>query len=368
MENMPIRWHAKKYVGRLSLLKAFLSKWTWMWLPVVLIIVALWGQVVFEESFAGKHFLLLYPAMFIGSLVTKSHARWSISAFAVLGAWVMVVPVQRTLRVTDLHELFGLLIFSVNCVVFNLLASSLETKSRALRKALRNREHFLGVASHELRTPCTVLLLQSELQRIALSNEQQSTALVKFVDMVNLQAKRLVNTIDTLMDVTRIDTETLELKRTYCDLREIVEGVVQQLSVQIASAQCRVSVAALKSVRGYWDKTRLEQVVSNLITNATKYASGKPIVITINRRGDSACASICDEGVGIAPGDINHIFSRYQRCASTSRHDSLGLGLFIANEIVQAHGGHFRVDSKPGLGSNFCFTLPAASSPEIQTA
>jgi signal transduction histidine kinase len=107
-----------------------------------------------------------------------------------------------------------------------------------------------------------------------------------------------------------------------------------------------------------WDRIRVEQVVTNLLTNAFKFAGGKPIEITVEERGPTARLVVVDHGIGIAPEDVERIFRRYEQAMPSRAFGGMGLGLYIARQIIEAHGGTIRVDSQPGAGSTFIVDLP----------
>jgi len=124
------------------------------------------------------------------------------------------------------------------------------------------------------------------------------------------------------------------------------------------------SIKAEGVVRGHWDRLRVDQILTNLITNAFKYGPGKPIEITLSEDGTDAVVAIQDGGVGIPKSDQDRIFARFERAAARGTL-GLGLGLYIVREIVQAHGGTIAVESEPGKGSLFTLRLPLASRPDL---
>jgi signal transduction histidine kinase len=127
--------------------------------------------------------------------------------------------------------------------------------------------------------------------------------------------------------------------------------------VELAQAGCTVNVNAPEALRGLWDRARLEQVVTNLLTNAARYGHGKPIDISLAQDGEAVRLVVRDHGIGIAPEDQQRIFERFER-ASSRNFGGLGLGLYIARQIVEAHGGTIRVSSELGVGSSFTVELP----------
>jgi PAS domain S-box-containing protein len=236
--------------------------------------------------------------------------------------------------------------------------------------AIRARDEFLSVASHELRTPLSALQLQIQtlLQpprrspQAVLSPEQIKAKL----EMAYRQVERLTRLIGELMDVSRITAGRLRLELEEIDLSAVVRDVVGRLREEASKAHSYVEVSSVTSVVGMWDRIRVEQVVANLLTNAFKFGGGKPIEITVEERGPTGRLVVADHGIGIAAEDAERIFQRYEQAISSRAFGGLGLGLYIARQIIEAHGGTIRVESQPGAGSTFTIDLPrgAATSEE----
>jgi signal transduction histidine kinase len=236
--------------------------------------------------------------------------------------------------------------------------------------AVRARDEFLSVASHELRTPLSALQLQIQMllqpprrsPQEVLSREQIKPKLERAFK----QVERLTRLIDELMDVSRITAGRLRLELEEIDLAAVVRDVVGRLSEEANKAHSSVEVSAATPVVGMWDLIRVEQVVTNLLTNAFKFGGGNPIGITVEERGPIARLVVVDHGIGIAPEDVERIFRRYEQATSSRAIGGLGLGLYIARQIIEAHGGTIRVESQPGAGSTFTIDLPkrAATSEE----
>jgi PAS domain S-box-containing protein len=219
------------------------------------------------------------------------------------------------------------------------------------QEAVRLRDEFLVIAAHELRTPLTALGLQ--LQRL-----QRSGASPPPVEVALRSARRLGALIETLFDVSRIAMGQLKLERQDCDLADLAREVVGRWSEDAARGGCELQVEAPVPVRGRWDPLRVDQVIENLIGNAIKYAAGKPVRISVGCHGNLAELSVADQGPGVAPGDQHRIFNRFERAVDARHYGGLGLGLFIAREIVEAHGGSIAVESGPGRGAIFRVALP----------
>jgi signal transduction histidine kinase len=229
------------------------------------------------------------------------------------------------------------------------------------REAIRLRDEFLSIASHELKTPLTALQLQ--LGNL-LGDRARAGELAPKIDRAKRLGDRLTRLIEALLDVSRIATGNLSLNFDRFDLLEAVRETFERLEEQTASAGCVVQLNAPDSIEGDWDRLRLEQVLSNLIANAIKYAAGKPIEVSVRRAGDWAVIEVRDKGPGIAEDDLPRIFERFERAVSPRHHGGLGLGLYVARQIVEAHGGTIVAGNAPDGGARFTVRLPVSDFPE----
>jgi signal transduction histidine kinase len=170
--------------------------------------------------------------------------------------------------------------------------------------------------------------------------------------------ERLTRLVDNLFDVSQITAGRLQLQREPCDLSDAVRAVVGGLSEQSSRAGCSVEVSAPALVMGHWDRFRIEQVITNLLTNAFKYGAGKPVEISLEATESTARLRVRDQGIGIAPEATERIFERFERVATGHHRKSLGVGLYIARQVIDAHGGVVRVESSSPAGSTFIVELP----------
>jgi PAS domain S-box-containing protein len=227
------------------------------------------------------------------------------------------------------------------------------------QESIRMRDEFLSVASHELRTPLTSLNLITQSlvsQRLQSSPEM----LHRKLRLVQRQAQRLTRLIDEILTVSRIQGEHLELHREEVDLVSVVREVADSLGEDLLHAGCefRLKVDAAAPVRGFWDPSSLDVVVTHLLTNAIKFGAGRLISTEIETDDGLVRLIVSDKGIGIPPEKRPHIFERFERAVSSSHYGGLGLGLYIVREIVESHGGSVRVESHPGAGSTFIVELP----------
>lgn len=234
------------------------------------------------------------------------------------------------------------------------------------QQAICARDEFLSIASHELRTPSTALLLGIQmLLRLAGAGrsvtEAASPLVQSVLEKLNRQSQLLEHLINRLLDVARIQSGQLKLElEPNVDLATVTRDVVRDLRDQAAQRGCAIELRT-EEVTGEFDRMRLAQVVSNLVSNALRYGAGAPIDIAVERSEGLAGLTVRDHGVGIAPEWQEVIFEPYKRAASARHYGGLGLGLYIVQQIVVAHGGTIHVDSALGAGSTFVAVLPCAA-------
>jgi signal transduction histidine kinase len=231
------------------------------------------------------------------------------------------------------------------------------------KEAIAVRDEFLSICSHELKTPLTTLKLQAQKNKRILAKQNVLTdqSVNSLLSTTEKQVDRLSRLVDDMLDVSRIVTGRLKVETEPFELGELVQEIAERLSPQIEAAGCRVRMEIGPAIVGEWDRLRIDQVVTNLITNAAKYGPGKPIYVSVMEEAGEAKISIRDEGIGIAPEHHRRIFERFERAVEDSGISGLGLGLYITRQIVEAHGGSIQVESQVGQGASFIVTLPILS-------
>jgi PAS domain S-box-containing protein len=229
-----------------------------------------------------------------------------------------------------------------------------------LREAVRLREEFLSVASHELRTPLTPLALRLQLLQQALEEKcPDAEPLHRHVEAARGQVRRLTSLTDSLLDATRISSGRLTLRlEEDVDLAALVRDVATDFETQAARVDCPLVVEAAGRIAGRWDVLRLEQVVTNLLSNALKFGAGRPVHLRVVERDGWARLTVRDEGIGMDEGVRARVFGRFERGVSERHYGGLGLGLYISREVVEALGGRIHVESEPGRGATFTVELP----------
>jgi signal transduction histidine kinase len=230
----------------------------------------------------------------------------------------------------------------------------------AAHAAVHARDEFLSIASHELRTPLMTLQLRLDTLAESLAREACSPTTRTMTESAIRQAERLGSLVDGMLDVSRITSGRLSLQLDRFDLCDAVTEVADSFREAATRAGCDLAVAARGPIVGAWDRLRIEQILSNLVGNAIKYAPHSPVEIEAKRTDSSALVTVRDHGTGIAPEDVERVFGQFER-AVTARHlGGLGMGLYIARQIAIAHGGTIHCDSTPGRGAAFVLELPNA--------
>lgn len=237
--------------------------------------------------------------------------------------------------------------------------------------AIQTRDEFMSIASHELKTPLTSLYLQ--LQMLSRSIRKQSLTTIpvarlsKTLEICESQGKKLSDLLDELLDLTRIRLGRLELQKINMDFAEVARAIVENHKVEADRNGVRLEVTAFEEIYGFWDCTRIEQMISNLVSNALKYGCGKPVEILVQKdKKLSWCIlQVKDQGLGIPIELQSKIFERFERAVEGNKISGLGLGLYISRQIVEAHGGTIHVKSEVGKGSIFTVSLPLDSVVEV---
>jgi PAS domain S-box-containing protein len=229
-------------------------------------------------------------------------------------------------------------------------------------EAVGIRDEFLSIASHELRTPLASLSLSIDslvrLLREDRAVQPGADRTEKRLKRAARQVERLTHLVNDLLDVARINGGRLDLHPESLDLATLAREVIGRFSEDAERAGCAVTVLAGGPIVGRWDAPRMEQVLVNLLSNAMKFGSGKPIEVSIGAMGGAAIMVVRDHGIGITPEFRARMFGRFQRGVSGRNFGGLGLGLYIAEKIVAAHGGSIEASSEPGAGAVFTVRIP----------
>jgi PAS domain S-box-containing protein len=243
-----------------------------------------------------------------------------------------------------------------------MLYQDVQAQRERLQKAVQARDEFISIASHELKTPVTSLILHSEMAELQLNREAPAEEvrdrIRKYVRISASQIERLSRLIEEMLDVSRIGSGKLAMELEPVDLSRLVRGVLADFSEQIRETGAEAGFDAVGEIMVRCDRYRVEQVVTNLLTNAMKYGDGKSIQVGLRTAGGRAILTVRDFGIGISREDHARIFQRFERAVPASTVSGLGLGLYIVKQIIEAHGGQVGVESEPGNGATFTVSLP----------
>jgi two-component system sensor kinase FixL len=216
----------------------------------------------------------------------------------------------------------------------------------------------------------TALQLQLQmLNRVAQrADAPVPEALLDKMEALERQTRRITLLVNELLDVSRMRLGRLELKLEDMDLSEVAREALAGLREELERTGSRIALRADRPASGRWDRLRIEQVITNLLVNAVKFGEGKPIALAVDVDDGLARLTVADQGIGIAPEHQERVFGRFERAVPSQHFGGLGLGLYIAREIVEAHGGTIRLASAPGSGSTFTVELPRRPSAAAEGA
>ena len=243
-----------------------------------------------------------------------------------------------------------------------LLLEQLQVARGDLERAVRMRDDFMSIVSHEMRTPLNGLILETQLRKLHLAkNNADAFTLDKMRAMVERderQINSLIRLIEDMLDVSRIRTGKLSINPSRFNLTQLVGGLVENFAAQAAAAGSVIELETGGLMEGIWDEFRIEQVIANLLSNALRYGAKRPVQVRVLEDGGMACVEVRDQGIGISPANQQRIFQQFERVASNHSVAGLGLGLYISEQIVLAHEGRITVHSAEGEGATFRVYLP----------
>jgi two-component system, OmpR family, sensor kinase len=334
------------------------------------------GQFVLEDILNQvlPPFILLYPSVFLASWFGGLFPGFWATGFASVTSYYLFVPERYSFRFNEISDAIALGIFAAMGIMFSLVNENLrrvalererailkyKETEKSLHEALRARDEFLSVTGHELKTPISAILLKIQIL-IRKARGIETVPRDEVMDAVEpslKQLRKLAQMIDNLLDVSRIGADRLSLDLENVDLCEIARDTVIRLNDQASSQGSPLKLETCESAVGRWDRFRLEQVLTNLITNGIKYGAGHPVEVRVHKKYDIASVEVVDRGIGIHPNDHGRVFERFERGTTEHKNQSLGLGLYIVEKLVKAHGGRVRLESALGQGAKFTVELP----------
>ncbi len=242
------------------------------------------------------------------------------------------------------------------------LLEELRVTQEQLQCAIRTRDDFMSIVSHEVRTPLNGLILETQLRKMHLAKDNAAAFTLDkvraMVERDERQIKSLIRLIEDMFDVSRIRTGKLSIHPSRFDLSQRVAKVLEGFAPQVEAAGSTLNFQAAEPVVGNWDEFRIEQVIANLLTNALRYGANSPIDVRVYAQDGEARIEVRDHGIGISEDNQKRIFQQFERVSTSHVAAGLGLGLFISEQIVSAHGGTIMLQSTLGEGATFCVCLP----------
>ncbi len=332
----------------------------------VAIVIA--SVLVFTSSASYNHSLLISP-YFLFSLILWTALRFELFGALFASTVIVTTSILGTVQGYNPFPAYNsydqIAFFQLLLGTLGLTGLVVAATVREKSEAVEARNEFLGIASHELKTPITSLKMNLQMLERKISTKKdmspEETAYAASLKKVDRQINRLVVIVEQLLDVSQVERNRLELHREEVDLAGLIRSLLDRLSGTITTAKCTIETRLDLEIRGNWDPFRMEQVLENLISNALKYAPGKPIRVDTSVANGVAEISVHDSGPGIEPAKRPYIFDRFARANENPHVQGLGLGLFITRQIVKAHAGNIDVVSEVGQGARFVVRIPLTS-------
>jgi signal transduction histidine kinase len=238
----------------------------------------------------------------------------------------------------------------------------LQSTQAELQAALKMRDDFMSLVSHELRTPLNTLHVDSQIRTKHIEKGQSDAftldKLAVMFERDRRQIKSMVRLIGDMVDVSRIQNGKLSISSSDINLTDLVKQVVADLNTHAEAAGTVFNLSAEENITGKWDDFRVEQIIVNLLTNALRYGGNKPVDISVTTANGFANINVRDQGPGIPQDECERIFEKFERGGNKTVKEGLGIGLYIARELAEAHRGNLTVTSKLGEGSTFTLSLP----------
>jgi len=230
-------------------------------------------------------------------------------------------------------------------------------------RALQTRDEFLSITSHDIRSLLQALRLTLDVQLLRAQDRNfEREVMVHAIQRSVTDVQQMSRLVEDLLDRSQLQAGKLTLQLREGDLVALVKETVQRAADEARRLGCAVQVSASGPLVGQFDALRVDQIVSNLFSNAIKYGSRKPIEVSVQRTGQSAQIVVTDRGPGIPQGQQDQVFERFERGAATERSGSYGLGLWIVRELARLHGGNVTLENSPGQGASFIVTLPLSQT------
>jgi len=231
---------------------------------------------------------------------------------------------------------------------------------------LKKKDEFISIASHELKTPITNIKASIQILQDLVEDSLEKETMTPFLDRSAKQAAKLTELINDLLDASIMDSGEIKIKKSLFNIREAVQESADEICSR--SKDCEIKIEGESEVAVNADRCRLQQVITNLLTNAIKYSPrNKTVIVKLERNDQQVKVSVIDKGIGISEDNFDRIFEKYFRVdGSAKKFSGLGLGLYISKEIIKKHGGTIGVNSTEGKGATFWFTIPVFTPPPLK--
>ena len=301
-----------------------------------------------------------------GTRIGAAAALLLILGTAAVLTWLHLGAFQPLFRVRDTIERFAAGDRHVRArdtgpAEIRMIARSFNEMARQLAEQRQRQLTFLAGVVHDLKNPLAPLKVAAESGRRS-DVLHDPPSIERFLTVISRQVDHLDRMTSDLLDSAKIEAGQLELQLEYCDLRDIV-GTVHELFLNSSTSHQLVVSVPREPVWIRADEVRIQQIATNLVSNAIKYSpDGGTITIAVQRINEVASMAVTDPGIGIEPDDLPRIFEPFRRSTNVERIPGVGLGLAVTRRLVTAHGGAIDVRSQPGAGTTFTVTLPLTFS------
>jgi PAS domain S-box-containing protein len=282
----------------------------------------------------------------LDTLIKNGRDGESRAEMRVLSASGHALPVQFSLNPIGSHEDGAIAV----------VITDLSDRKRN-EAALRIRDDLLAIAGHELRTPLGALSLNMAVleDEVRTGETQHMEASLRQVEK---QIQRMSRLIDRLLDISQITSGRVQHELSEFELGNLLQEVADRCAAEAARSGCELRVSASGEAVGLWDRFRLDEAFTNLISNAMKFGAGRPVDVEVRIENKNAIAVVQDRGIGISPEDLDRVFGRFERSNAGRSYSGLGLGLYITREIIEQHGGAIRAENRTHGGARFIVELP----------
>jgi two-component system OmpR family sensor kinase len=239
-----------------------------------------------------------------------------------------------------------------------------------LRQAVRARDDFIAIAAHELRNPMTPIVGVAELALLGARKAEGRCPprVILLLERLQRLVQEYVGRATKLLDVSRLEAGNFQLEPTDTSLSHLVLSIAHRYEAEAAHQHCVLEHDIEADVSGFFDPLAVEQIIDNLVSNALKFGAGKPVTVRLRSDGRVACLEVQDGGIGMSLDQQDRIFGRFEQIVAHHHGGGFGLGLWIANRLVEAMDGRITVSSRPGKGSTFTVTLPLVHAARDRSA